>query len=74
MAMNGNQMGSEVAAAVLAQVYGDRLNSAEQDMVEHMWQVICTAIVNHITTNGHALPGTFLDSQSGPLSGKGDLE
>ena len=74
MAMSGTQMGSEVAAAVLAQVYGSQLNPSEQALVEQFWQVICTAIVNHITTNGHAVPGTFVDSMSGAISGQGDLE
>lgn len=74
MAMDGNQMGSEVAAAVLAQTYGVRLTSAEQALIEQYWQVICTAIVNHIVANGHALPGTFLDGESRPITGLGDLE
>jgi hypothetical protein len=73
MALNGNQMGSEVAAYILGQA-GAPLNASEQAIVVSFWQGICTAIVNHITTNGHAIPGTFLDSMGSPISGKGDLE
>lgn len=72
MALDGDQMGSEVAAFVLGQA-GDPLNAAERAYVTAMWQGICRAIVAHITTNGHALPGTFLDAESRPLSGMGDL-
>jgi len=74
MAMNGNQMGSEVAAAIAATAPGGMLDGGEQAILEQQWQVICTAIVNHITANGNALPGTFLDSLGGALTGKGDLE
>lgn len=73
MAMSGTGMGNEVADAVLAAA-GAPLNAAEQALVRQFWQTICTAIVNHITANGHALPGTFMDSTSGPVSGQGDLE
>lgn len=73
MALNGTQMGNEVADVVLAMA-GSPLSSAEQQTVRQFWQAICTAIVDHITTNGHALPGSFLDSQGGALSGKGDIE
>ncbi len=74
MALNGNQMGSEVAAALAATAPGGQLDGSEQAVMTQQWQVICTAIVNHIKTNGHAVPGTFLDSQGGGLTGKGDLE
>ena len=73
MAMSGTGMGNEVADAVLAAA-GAPLNAAEQALVRQFWQTICTAIVNHITTNGHAVPGTFVDSLSGPINGQGDLE
>ena len=66
MAMDGTQMGSEVAAAILA-VAGEPLSSEERAVVEARWQLICTAIVNHMITNGHALPGTFLDGEGTPL-------
>ena len=73
MAMSGTGMGNEVADAVLA-AGGAELNASEQALVRQFWQTICTAIVNHITTNGHAVPGTFVDSLSAPISGQGDLE
>jgi hypothetical protein len=74
MALNGTQMGNEVADAVLAQTFGGQLDASEQALVRQYWQVICTAIVNHITANGHALPGTFIDSMSGAITGQGDIQ
>ncbi len=73
MALNGNQMGDAVADFILAQA-GSPLNAAEQASLRAFWQGICSAIVNHIVANGHALPGTFLDGEGRALSGKGDLE
>lgn len=73
MALNGTQMGNAVADYILAQA-GAPLNAAEQATVRTFWQGICTQIVNHITANGRAVPGTFADSLGGPLTGKGNLE
>ena len=73
MAMNGNQMGNEVADYILAQA-GQPLDGSEQQLVRTFWQGICAVIVDHIATNGRALPGTFKDSADGPLTGKGNLE
>ena len=73
MALNGNQMGDEVADVILAMA-GAPLNAAEHDTVRAFWRAICTAIVDHITANGHALPGSFQDSQGGSLTGTGDIE
>ena len=73
MALNGTQMGNEVADAILSMA-GSPLNSTEQASVRAFWQAICTAIVDHITANGHALPGDFLDSLGGALTGTGDIE
>ena len=74
MALNGTQMGNAVADAILAQSLGGPLNATEQALVRQYWQIICTAVVNHITANGHALPGTFLDSLGAAITGKGDIE
>lgn len=53
MAMNGNQLGQEIAAAIM--------NSAAppevQQQVISLWQKIGTAIVSHIATNGSVKPG-----------------
>jgi hydroxyethylthiazole kinase-like sugar kinase family protein len=73
MALNGTQMGNAVADVVLA-MGGSPLSSAEQQTVRDFWQAICTAMVDHITTNGHALPGTFLDSLGSPITGQGDIQ
>jgi hypothetical protein len=73
MALNGTQMGNEVADVVLA-MGGSPLNATEQDTVRAFWQAICTAIVDHITSNGHALPGTFIDSLGGAVTGQGDIQ
>jgi hypothetical protein len=73
MALNGTQMGNEVADVILSMA-GAPLNGTEQNTVRAFWQAICTAIVNHITTNGHALPGTFLDGESRPITGQGNLQ
>jgi hypothetical protein len=73
MALNGTQMGNEVANVILSMA-GSPLNSSEQNNVRAFWQAICTAIVNHITANGHALPGTFKDSLGGSVTGEGDLQ
>jgi len=61
MAMNGNQMGIEVADAIKAFFSGlstDDINNLDP---EEVWKVVCTKIVAHITANGVA---TGLDSNS----------
>jgi len=74
MAMNGDQMGTAVADAIMATSPGGQLDSAEVSVLTQQWQVICTAIVDHIVSNGAATPGAFLDSLGGALSGKGGIE
>ena len=61
MAMDGNQMGSEVAAAVFATAAGGELSSSEQSAMQAQWQVICSAIVAHIQNNA-------VDSQGGSIT------
>jgi hypothetical protein len=73
MALNGTQMGNEVADVVLA-LGGSPLSASEQDTVRAFWQAICSAIVDHITANGHALPGTFKDSLGSAITGIGDIQ
>ena len=52
MAMNGDQMGTEVVAAIKAFTGAGPLPQDAQILA--LWQEICTAIVLHIQTNGHA--------------------
>ncbi len=61
MAMDGTQMGSEVAAAIAATGAGAQLDSYEQAAARAQWQVICRAIVDHIKYNA-------LDSQGGNIT------
>lgn len=51
MAMNGTQMGDEIADAILSTSPGGQLNSAEQSAARAQWQVIGRAIVAHIQNN-----------------------
>lgn len=73
MALDGSTMGNAVADFVLAQA-GDPLSDAEKASVRANWVGICTAIVNHITSNGAVNPGTFMDAESRAISGQGTIE
>jgi hypothetical protein len=59
MAMNGNTLGSEIAAAIM--------NSAAppevQAQVIELWQKVGTAIVNHIKNNAQVPAGIAVSTQ-----------
>jgi hypothetical protein len=57
MAMNGTQMGDEIAAAIMATVPGGQLNSEEQSAARQQWRVIGQAIVAHIQNNAEDSSG-----------------
>jgi hypothetical protein len=53
MAMNGNKMGSEVAAAIM----NTDAPPEVQARVIALWQKICAAMVAHIQDNAEVPPG-----------------
>ena len=66
--MNGNNLGDEIKVAL------DAIKPAEADAVDVDYvRAIANAIVNHITTNGKATPGTFA-AGGDPVTGKGGIE
>lgn len=69
MALDGNAMGDAVVTA---------LQGLNPDIVpadlKPFWEAICTAIVNHIKSDGVVNPGSFnVSSAPGPVSGAGTI-
>jgi len=67
MAMNGNTMGQEVATAIMNSEATPEAKAAATEL----WQKICTAIVNHITTNAVVPAGITVATSGGPTSQTG---
>lgn len=63
MALDSNRLGNAIAAAL-------GVTDAE---AKAKWVAVATAIVEEFTTNGEVNPGTFLDSTSSPITGKGEI-
>lgn len=72
MALDGNALGTAIAAAVQANKPTDGVEITTGQL-ETMWQAIATAIVDHFKNNGEVLPGTLKDSMSGAITGIGDI-
>ena len=76
MAMNGNQLGDEIAAAIM----NSGAPAEVQQQVILLWEKIGTAIVSHITTNAIveqgipvATSGTAA-AQTGATTGPGAIK
>jgi len=73
MAMNGNTMGQEVAAAIMNSSASPEAKAAVIDI----WQKICTAMVKHITTNAMVPPGIVVSvdpvTHQGSTTGPGKV-
>ena len=62
MAMNGNAMGQEVAAAIMNSGAPPEVQAA----VIELWKKICTVIVTHIQDNAEVPPGITVSTPVGP--------
>lgn len=72
--LNGNTMGDAVWTAVKATT-GFTPTTPDDAKGKQVWEAICTAIVNHIVTNGEILPGSFATGPTGgPVTGEGMIE
>jgi predicted KAP-like P-loop ATPase len=71
MAMNGNQLGQEIANAIMNLSAPDDVKAQVLDL----WQRIATCIVDHITTNGIVPSGIPVSTPSGQgaTSGPGSI-
>jgi len=73
MPMNGNQLGSEIAAAIT----DAEASSEAQAQVLELWKKIGSAIVKHITTNAQVPSGIAVSTtgsaaaQTGATTGTG---
>lgn len=61
MAMNGKQLGDEIAAAIL---YAGAPPEVKAQATE-IWEKIGTCIVNHITANGEVPAGIAVSTSGG---------
>jgi hypothetical protein len=62
MAMNGNQLGQEIASAITNEGAPPDVKAA----VLQLWQKIGNCIIDHITTNGVIPPGIPVTTSGGP--------
>ena len=67
MAMNGNQMGQEVAEAIM----NSNASPEAKTAVIASWQKICNAIVDHITANAEVPSGISVSTSGGAGSTNG---
>jgi len=67
MAMNGNQLGTEIVAAII----DPKAPPEVQAEVLKLWQKISNAIVDHITTNAVVPAGIKVDVSGGPTNQTG---
>jgi predicted KAP-like P-loop ATPase len=62
MAMNGNQLGQEIANTIMNMSAPPEVKVQVLDL----WQKIGTCIVDHITINGQVPPGISVSTPAGP--------
>lgn len=63
MSLDPNRLGNAIATAL-------GVTDAE---TKANWILVATKIIEEFTTNGEVNPGTFLDSTSSPITGKGEI-
>lgn len=63
MSLDSNRLGNAIASAL----------GVSDETTIAKWVAVATAIISEFTTNGEVNPGTFVDSTSSPIAGKGEI-
>lgn len=69
MALNKTVMAGLIADNIIA---ANPSGGDKPDLLAY-WEPICQGLIDHMTSDGEVLPGTFVDGTSAPVTGKGEI-